>query len=276
MITKLTDWKKYKLNESEEKDYTKQYIDKYKMITHESIKSVDDIEKLVMASEGELNTFLKSKGINYPVKITKEGKYFKYTSEQIKAGTCVLGLFEKVIKFAQYRNFGGAEILSSTWNEQFYFSPEIWFGNLNINYEAQNGGSNGMNVTICEVNGYPDSTVWFNILENKYITRKDAEDAYHAKKQTTESLDNIIKECKINEGYSTDRAIKDYTAELDYFKKEKEKGKKMISGRVAGDDVSEDGEDVSIDKVIQSWAEKLEELKKMKEQGIEDAEKYNY
>ena len=46
------------------------------MIADESIKSVEDIEKIILASEGELNLFLKSKGIDYPVTLTKNGKLF--------------------------------------------------------------------------------------------------------------------------------------------------------------------------------------------------------
>lgn len=175
MIKSIKDWKSFKINESDEKpekDYTKEYIDKNKMITHESIKSVEDIEKILMASEGELNTFLKSKGINYQVKLQKEGKYFKYRSEEIKTGTGAFGVFEKVIKHAQYNNFGGGSILTSTWKDQFYFSPEIWLGNVNISYEAQvGGGTNGMNVAIAkDYTGYPSSNVWFIILDNKYIS----------------------------------------------------------------------------------------------------------
>lgn len=283
-LTTIDAWKKAKItlineniaptiNEEGEKDYKKAYIDEHKMITHESIKSVEDIEKLLMASEGELNTFLKSKGIDYPVKLeiqkNRNTNYFKFKSEQIKPGSGVLGLFEKVVEYAQYSNFGGASVLSSTWNEQFYFAPTVWFGDLHLDYKAITGGSNGMAVVIDTNPHYnnPSATIWFDILLNEYKSAS----AF----KSNESI--LTNESTVNEGYTTDRAIKDYSAEIEFFKKEKEKGKKEISVDVAGLDFEDDDKDmISIDKVIKRWESKLKKLKDMKEKGVTDAEKFNY
>jgi hypothetical protein len=84
----------------------------------------------------------------------------------------------------------------------------------------------------------------------------------------------------VNEAYTLQQAIKDYTAEVAHGKELKEEGVKHVSAIVAGQEMIEDlglidGDDVPIDNYISWWETKLAELKsgKVKE---EDAEKYNY
>lgn len=168
-----------RVNESEEvKDddyYAKKYINDNKLITHPDIKSKEDIEKIIEASEGELNTFLKNVAkLDYPVKLSKSRDYYKYSTEKIFTGSGKFGLFENVVEYVYFFNFSGGKITSTTHKGEFYFSPIIWFGNLNIGYQDLSGGSNAMNYCFYKNNHRnPDGAIWFDILNNKYKTSND-------------------------------------------------------------------------------------------------------
>lgn len=75
-----------------------------------------------------------------------------------------------------------------------------------------------------------------------------------------------------NKTYTLERAISDYTAEIEYFKEAKDNGVKTIKANAAGEELSNGREIVGIDEVIQYWETKLEELKS----GNVDPEDYNY
>ena len=88
--------------------------------------------------------------------------------------------------------------------------------------------------------------------------------------QTNES---VIK----NEGkYTVDKAIKDYTAELESGKEWKADGKKTVSDRTAGEELAKDRKEVPIDEYIAYWEKGLKKLKVMKAKGETDAEKFYY
>ena len=67
--------------------------------------------------------------------------------------------------------------------------------------------------------------------------------------------------------YTVDRAIKEYTSELQTSIEEKSRGRKEMF----------DGEkQAPIDEIINHWRTGLTELVEMKKNGVVDAEKYNY
>lgn len=76
----------------------------------------------------------------------------------------------------------------------------------------------------------------------------------------------------IKKAYTLEKAISDYSAEVEYFKEAKANGIKSVKENAAGEDLAAGREVVDIDEVIKYWKTKLEELKS----GNVNPEDYNY
>jgi hypothetical protein len=101
--------------------------------------------------------------------------------------------------------------------------------------------------------------------------------SFHSKPKVNETLDfarwKMLKESGI---YTVDRAINDYTAEVDSAHKMKKDGTKEVSGRVAGEELADGRTSVPIDEYIRYWENGLKKLKKMRDDGETDASEFNY
>lgn len=178
MITKLENWKNRSINESNDRDWTKEYIDKNNMVEISTL-GYETKEKLVQwfKSDSFLNKLKSFIVKHYDLKIEPNNFQHEYqeTKDIVKLKlitdemTDNMGVFTNVIKSYSYGTFGRMELNFIEWQGQFYCRKEIWCPNISISYEAISGGSNGMTVTPPSNQKWPN--FWWDIETDQAITK---------------------------------------------------------------------------------------------------------
>ena len=151
-------------------------------------KSVTDEKTLLALVEDNItkawDDFCKKKGISYgegkiEVEPGNRGTYINLKAKPIDPRD--MGVFAHALKTAKLSFFGGKKIGSADVEGKFLFQPRIWC-TLNISYESKSGGTNGLDYEVDVVNGYPNSSIDYHILDKTWYTDKEYFEKYHPRK----------------------------------------------------------------------------------------------
>ena len=157
-----------KINESED------YYTKEGYISDDRFKNEEELIKFISDNIGKaFDIFAKEQGIpkidikleSFKGKHSIEGYSADFTEKE-------MGLFSKSLASANLSFFGGRTVRFAEDDGKFLFVPYIWTG-IDISYESQNGGTNGVKFNYTTKLGRADNGVRYDILDNKWYTDEE-------------------------------------------------------------------------------------------------------
>jgi len=150
-----------------------------KYVSDDKFKDEATLKADILENAGPaLATFLKDKGVDWPTDFAIEdaGNRIKLVSKPVTGDA--LGIMQYGFKEVYLSFFGGGsfpKISKATAEDgsDFEFEPCIWT-NLNYSYTHTSGGSNGTNFILP---GSSDSNIWYDVVNAKWLDRKEAQKA---------------------------------------------------------------------------------------------------
>lgn len=138
------------IKESEEKDYTLDYINKNGLKTG-IFNNVEEMKAHVETNfQKALDVFAAKHNIEVPLKMEikniREVDYIGFTSEDITDPN-IFGIFKHSIKSVTIDSFNSSKIEGTNYKDQFYCSKSLWM-TIHLSYEIISGGTNGLSYPI--------------------------------------------------------------------------------------------------------------------------------
>jgi len=157
-----------KINESED------YYTKEGYISDSMFKNEEELIKFISANIGKsFDIFAKEHNIpKMDIKLESHRGNHSIAGYSADFTEKEMGLFSKALASANLSFFGGKTVIFAENDGKFLFVPYIWTG-VDISYESQNGGTNGVNFNFTKKGEHPDNSVMYDILDNEWYTKEE-------------------------------------------------------------------------------------------------------